>query len=565
MNELLSSAQMRAIEKAAMDGGYISGLALMERAGEAVVEAILAHVPVPGDGAPPRALVLCGPGNNGGDGFVVARLLAGRGWQVEPYLLGEAQALPKDALQNYQRWCSLGPVGSLPGLAARIGALATTGGARPDQPPFDLFVDALFGTGLGRAIPQAAAEIFAQINALAPGLRPFRLAVDLPSGVGSDHGLIIWPRAEAQNAETQNGDAWPEALVPVFTADLTVSFHRPKRGHLLAQGAAQCGALVVADIGLEAVVGPDEPVARSVGQPDAATRARLRKHSDQHKYDHGHALVVAGPPGAGGAARLAARSALRVGAGLVTLAAEPAAMAENAARLDAVMLRAITDNHALCDFLRDPRISALCLGPGLGQGARERGLLLAALRSGRPVVLDADAISLLARDPTLLSELHSGCVLTPHGGEFARLCPDLATSAAGRATRADFPSKIDLAHAAALRLGATLLFKGADTVIADAAGQIAVHAATGARAAPWLATAGAGDVLAGLIAGLLARGFAPFEAACLASWLHVEAARGFGPGLTADDLPEALLPVLRALDQPPSAIRGAAPSLPSSS
>ena len=543
MNELLSSAQMRAIEAAAMDTGHVSGLELMERAGEAVVAQILTRRPAPGNGASPRALVLCGPGNNGGDGFVIARLLAGRGWQVELYLCGEAQALPSDALQNYQRWCGLGAVSPLTALSARIAELVATGGARTDQPAFDLFVDALFGTGLGRAIPQVAAEIFAQINALAPGLRPLRLAVDMPSGLGSDHGRIIWPGAEAENA-----GAWPEALPPVFTADLTVSFHRPKRGHLLAEGPAHCGALVVADIGLEAFAALDAPVVRSVGRPDAAALARLRKHSGQHKYDHGHALVVAGPAGAGGASRLAARSALRVGAGLVTLAAEPAAMAENAARLDAVMLRAIADDHALSDYLRDPRISALCLGPGLGQGGRERGLLLEALRARRRIVLDADAISLLAREPALLSDLHSGCVLTPHGGEFARLCPDLATSAAGRATRADFPSKIDLARAAALRLGVTLLFKGADTVIADAAGQVAVHAATGARAAPWLATAGAGDVLAGLIAGLLARGFAPFEAACLASWLQVEAARGFGPGLIADDLPEALLPVLRALD-----------------
>jgi hydroxyethylthiazole kinase-like uncharacterized protein yjeF len=543
MNELLSSAQMRAIEKSAIAAGHVSGLALMERAGEAVVAAVIGRLPLPRNGAPRRAMVLCGPGNNGGDGFVIARLLAGQGWQVEVYLCGEAQNLPEDARQNYHLWCGIGAVNSLAGLAGRIGELSAEGGECPDQPQLSLFVDALFGIGLGRVIPRAAAEIFAQIDALAPGRRPLRLAVDLPSGLGSDHGQIIWPIAEADH-----GGGWPEALVPVFTADMTVTFHRPKPGHLLAQGPVHSGELSVADIGLAPPASADVSVVQLIARPGADQIARLRKHSGQHKYDHGHALVLAGPPGAGGAGRLAARSALRVGAGLVTLAAPPAAMAENAARLDAVMLREIVDDQALFDYLRDPRLSALCLGPGLGQGARERGLLVTALRDGRPVVLDADAISLLAREPALLSELHPGCVLTPHGGEFARLCPDLAKLAAGRATGANFPSKIDLTRAAARHLGCSLLLKGADTVVAEASGRVAVHAATGARAAPWLATAGAGDVLAGLIAGLLARGFPPFEAACLASWLHVEAAQRFGPGLIADDLPEAMLPVLRALD-----------------
>ncbi|MGP3697263.1 NAD(P)H-hydrate dehydratase [Rhodobacter sp. NSM] len=268
---------------------------------------------------------------------------------------------------------------------------------------------------------------------------------------------------------------------------------------------------------------------REIGAPDPQ---RLAKHEGQHKYDHGHALVLAGPPGHGGAARLAARAALRVGAGLVTLGCPAAAVPENAARLDAVMLRAIDGGGDLERLLEDNRLSALCLGPGLGLAEQRAELVAAALASRRPTVLDADALTLLARDPALAAHLHPCCVLTPHAGEFRRMFPDLDPSG-DRAARAA------AAAAAADRAGCILLLKGAETVIAGPGGP-AVHPATGVRAAPWLATAGAGDVLAGLIAGLLARGLSPQEAAEAGVWLHVEAARAFGAGLIAEDLPEAL-------------------------
>ena len=268
----------------------------------------------------------------------------------------------------------------------------------------------------------------------------------------------------------------------------------------------------------------------------------LRKQGGAHKFDHGHVLVLSGGPGAGGAARLAARGALRIGAGVVTVGCPPAAMSENAARLDAVMLRVVSDGDVLAAVLQDVRISALCLGPGMGTGPREVGVLAAALRGesrapGRGLVLDADALTLLARHSDLFAALHGGCVLTPHGGEFARLFPDIAAKLAAGL------SKVEATRAAAARAGCVVLLKGADTVIADAKGRVSVQD----RPAPWLATAGAGDVLAGFIAGLLARGFAPFEAASAAAWLHVEAARQFGPGLIAEDLPEALPGVFRAL------------------
>lgn len=268
-------------------------------------------------------------------------------------------------------------------------------------------------------------------------------------------------------------------------------------------------------------------------------RRALTKGEGQHKYHHGHALILSGGPGKGGAARLAARAALRIGAGLVTLACPPRAQDENAAQLNAVMLTALPDSFTLRGLLRDARLNALLLGPGLGV-ARAQDMVPAALWGKRPTVLDADALTALAQDPALAGTLHADCVLTPHLGEFARLCPDLPPGE-------DAESRADAARAAAARLGCTVLLKGAQTVIATPGGEAALHDATGPRAAPWLATAGSGDVLAGLICGLLARGLPPFVAACAATWLHAEAARGFGPGLIAEDLPEELPKVLRAL------------------
>ncbi len=274
-----------------------------------------------------------------------------------------------------------------------------------------------------------------------------------------------------------------------------------------------------------------------------ALLARLAKRGDSHKYDYGHALVLAGGVGHGGAARLAARAALRVGAGLVTVAPPPSALIENACQLNAVMLRAIADADALRGLLADQRINAICLGPGLGTGQRTRDLVAAVLESGRSAVLDADALTSFSGDPeTLFSMLHRRAVLTPHMGEFARLFPgeaqEMRRAKTGLAQRR-------LLFEAVQRAQAVILLKGTVTRIADPGGGSAEHAATGERAAPWLATAGAGDVLAGLIAGLSARGFSAMESAQLGAWLHVEAALRAGPGLIAEDLPEALPEVFR--------------------
>ena len=521
---LLTAAEMRAAEQATFATGRATGLALMERAGRGTVEALFAAWPDLARG-PGHALVLCGPGNNGGDGFVIARVLKDWGWSVDLALLGDPARLPPDAAANHARWSAMGPVGTLPRDL-------------PQPPPGVpcVVIDALFGTGLTRGLGADLAQpLMATLKG--PAFRACRrVAVDIPSGLCADSGRVL-----ANDAGT----------APCLPADLTVTFHAAKRGHVLSSGPDLCGRLVVCDIGLDARQGAGEGAksappgpARLVGAPQAAA---IFKPSG-HKYDHGHALVFSGGFGRSGAARLAARAALRIGAGLVTLAAPPEAMAECAAHLTAIMLRALPDAAACADLLADRRLTALCLGPGLGLDAA-RALVPVALSARRPLVLDADALTAFADDPSaLFAMLHPGVILTPHDGEFARLFPDLARSLAGAPATGPAYGRIDAARDAAARAGCTLLLKGRDTIIADDTGACAVHAATGDRAVPWLATAGAGDVLAGLITGLLARGLPAMQAAQAAAWLHVEAARLFGPGLIAEDLPETLPQVLRALD-----------------
>ncbi|MGQ0610964.1 MAG: NAD(P)H-hydrate epimerase [Paracoccaceae bacterium] len=534
MTELLTAAEMRAIEQAAIASAEVSGLDLMERAGRGVVEAIFAQWPAL-RATSHRAVVLCGPGGNGGDGFVVARLLREWCWEVEVCLSGQPERMPPDARAAHDRWVATGSV-------RPIGPGCGPSGAAPD-----LLVDALFGIGLTRPL---AADLVRSVMELCGTLPEAAkvVAVDIPSGLCADSGRAL-------------------GQVATGRADLTVTFHRPKLGHVLGEGSTVCGALRVADIGLGGV--PD--AVRMTGP------SRGLGKGDGHKCDHGHALVLSGPSGRGGAARLAARGALRVGAGLVTVGSPPDAIPENAARLDAVMLRAVADGAALAQVLGDRRINALCLGPGLGLDARGREVVAVALgvpvpgltrdlASGggegghggpgsgpgrgkllRSLVLDADALTILSQRADLFAALHPGCILTPHAGEFARLFPDIAEMLAAPATRGPAYSKVDATREAAARAGCVVLFKGPDTVIADASGCCAVNAAVYDRAAPWLATAGSGDVLAGIITGLLARGFGPFDAACLGARLHVDCALSFGPGMIAEDLPEELPKVFRAL------------------
>jgi len=302
--------------------------------------------------------------------------------------------------------------------------------------------------------------------------------------------------------------------------------------------------IVVADIGLKPHFAPG--IVQLISEP--TRRGFHGKWDGQHKYSHGHALIFSGGPSRTGAARLAARGALRIGAGLATLAVPPAAQMEVAAQVTAIMLQRVEGAVGLTDVLKDERLNALCLGPALGI-ERARELVPVALKAERATVLDADALTAFADDAAaLFSQLHENCVLTPHGGEFSRLFPDIAEKLAAIPTKGPAFSKVDATREAAKRAGCVVLFKGPDTVIAAPDGRCAINSAFYERAAPWLATAGSGDVLAGFITGLLARGFAPMQAAETAAWLHVECARSFGPGLIAEDLPEQLPVVLKELN-----------------
>lgn len=522
MTQLLTSEQMRRVEKDAMDSGRTTGLDLMERAGQAVVDAVFSRWPALA-AKPHQAVVLCGPGNNGGDGYVIARLLHHWGWRVAVYALGVPGETTPDAQANHARWLEIGPVGDISGA---------------DFDGADLIVDAIFGIGLSRGFASPASVGAAFHSMFADGVwghgkarSPFVVAVDVPSGLDADSGVVL----------SAKGD-W----IGDIGAHLTVTFHAPKHGHMLADGPQVCGELLVADIGLRGTAAKERDDLRLARLPEPMLAEPGLAKGFGHKYNHGHALLVSGPMGRSGAARMAARAALRIGAGLVTLAVPGSAMMECAAHLTAIMARKCDGAEALRTLLSDARFNALCLGPGMGIGPNTREMVASALVTKRPVVLDADALTAFADDPAaLFNMLHPQAILTPHGGEFARLFPTIATRLNAPATQGPAYSKIDATREAAAIAGCVVLFKGADTVIATPDGRVRVHSAAYDRAAPWLATAGAGDVLAGIITGLLARGFDPLWAAEAGAFLHVEAARAVGPGLIAEDLPEYLPKVLQ--------------------
>ena len=488
--ELLTPAQMYAADAATIAAGT-PGIELMENAGYTVFREIVlrwSRRPV---------VVLCGPGNNGGDGFVVARLLQEDGWPVRLALVGSVKNLKGDAATAAKRFNGkIEPV-SMDSLA----------GTR-------LIVDALFGAGLVRDVEGALAEVVDGANQSRVPI----IAVDMPSGIDGESG---------------------RARGTAICAALTVTFCRRKPGHLLLPGRVHCGEVVCADIGI-----PDEALAGDE-QYVLANDAGLWRHAVAmpaaagHKYDRGHAVVVSGGPYASGAARLAAQAALRAGAGLVTVAAPTAALPVNAAHLDAIMLIEADDAPGLARLLGDRRKNAVCIGPGCGVGGETRAKTRAALSSGAACVLDADALTSFAAHPDALFEAIAEqpdrpVVLTPHEGEFKRLFSDLDTAS---------ESRWEHALAAAGQSGAVIVLKGADTVIAEPAGCVIIND----NAPAWLATAGAGDVLAGMILAQLAKGMASFAAAASAVWLHGAAAAAGAPGLTADDLSELIPAALASL------------------
>ena len=471
MNELLTPAEMYRADALAVAAG-IASLTLMENAGRAVAGEIVRRY-----GARPT-LVACGPGNNGGDGFVVARYLKQWGWPVRVARHGDNAELAGDAAVMAARWDGIIELGISAGNAG-------------------LIVDGLFGAGLSRDFP---ADLAAAVNGAGVPV----VAIDVPSGLDGASGF---PRGAC------------------VKADLTVTFFRKKPGHVLLPGRLLCGEVVVADIGIPVLVldeiGPKLFENARPSLPELATGI--------HKYGRGHAVVVSGGPLNTGAARLAASAALRAGAGLVTLSGTRAALAVHATQLSAIMLSGLE----LKELLAGQRRNAVCIGPAAGLGPETRAKVRTVLASPAAAVLDADALSIFADNPqglfkAIVEKPGQGVVLTPHEGEFSRLFKDLTPQS---------DSKHERGRTAAKRSGAVVILKGPDTVIASPDGRAAINT----NAPPSLATAGSGDVLAGIVTGLLAQGMEPYEAACAAVWLHGEAARRSGNlRLTAEDLLEQL-------------------------
>lgn len=492
--ELLTTDEMAEADRLTIAAGT-PGIVLMENAGTAVAEAVLALLGPETN----RVAILCGPGNNGGDGFIAARLLREAGLSVSVGLLGAQSALKGDAAEAARRFA--GPIGALEEV---------------DLESADLAVDALFGAGLARDLDGAARSAVERMNDWTRRSGRPIVAVDVPSGIDGTTGAVRGVAVEAE---------------------VSVTFFRCKPGHLLLPGRLHCGRIIRADIGIEPSVLAAIAPQTFVNAPDLWRACFPLPGAMDHKYARGHAVVLSGDAWHTGAARLAARGALRAGAGLVTLLSPREALQVNAAHLTAIMLAPCDGVDDLAGILADRRKNAGLVGPGYGVGEAVRTMVRALLApppagaAGRAIVLDADALTSFAGALDELSGLirasHGPVVLTPHEGEFARLFGGIAAG-----------SKLERTRAAALLCGATLVLKGADTVVAHPDGRAAVAADLPA----WLATAGSGDVLAGIICGLLAQGMPPFEAAACGVFLHGEAGRK--PGLISEDLPDALPAVL---------------------
>ncbi|TCT39323.1 NAD(P)H-hydrate dehydratase [Martelella mediterranea] len=480
--QLLTPEQMGQADQMAAASG-IDSHRLMMKAGEAVSAAVLRRFP-----AAVRMVVLCGPGNNGGDGYIAAKALFEAGCNVSIYHFGDLANLKGDVAQAFNA-CPVKP--------QPLAAYAPKAN--------DVVVDALFGAGLTRSLDPAVQSLILNLRKAGSNV----VAVDLPSGISGGTGA---------------------ALGTAVTASHTITFMRPKPGHFLLPGREHCGTLETFDIGIPQRILTSVAGNTYLNEP-SLWKAHLPATSIQsHKFKRGHLTVFSGGHGTTGAARLSATAGLKAGAGLVTLATPSNACTEATAHLTAIMLREINNVRELSHWLEDKRLSAFVLGPGFGIGEKARDYTN--LLAGNPVVLDADGITSFAESPDRLfyslSKHPTTFVLTPHEGEFARLFPDIHSDKS--------LGKLEKARAAASRSNAVVLYKGADTVITAPDGRAAINA----NAPPWLATAGSGDVLSGIIGSLLAQEMPPFEAACAGAWLHGAAGQNAGEGLSAEDLPNGL-------------------------
>lgn len=479
-NALFSALEMREADRLTVTAGT-SVSRLMENAGRGVAQGIMQRW------SGRRIVVLCGPGSNGGDGFAAARILVDAGWSVTVALLGAPEGLTGAAREHADRWRQ--PIEPL--------SPASVAGA-------EVLVDALFGAGLDRPLSGAARETLAAAASMQIPI----VAVDIPSGVNADTG------------ENMGG----------VQSVLTVTCFRKKPGHLLLPGRDLCGELLVTDIGTPLHVFDHLRPKTFQNDPSLWLAEWPHPRSTANKYTRGHALISGGYP-LTGAARMAARAAARLGAGLTTIAVPENALQVYAASLTSIMVRPLAQPTDFDDLLTDPRITACLIGPGAGVSEATRARTLAILRTRRDTVLDADALTAFEPDPQALFTAVGGpCVMTPHEGEFRRIF-DPAGDKLTRTRRAAVTGK------------AIIVLKGSDTVIAAPDGFSIIDA----NAPPTLATAGSGDVLSGMVLGLLTQGMDPFRAAAAAVWLHGAAAEEFGPGLIAEDLPDLLPKVLRRL------------------
>jgi NAD(P)H-hydrate epimerase len=477
---LLDTSEAAEADRLTIDAGT-SVIRLMENAGRAVAQEVIRRW------SPRRVTVLCGPGSNGGDGFVAARELDAAGWNVRLGLLGSVERLPDAARHHAEKWRS-----DIEVLGPEVISSA------------ELIIDAIFGAGLNRPLEGAARETLAAVGARGMPV----VAIDVPSGVQGDTG--------------ENLGAVP--------AVLTVTSFRKKPGHVLFPGRALCGIVVVTDIGTPVAV--LDQIAPKTFENDPLLWRDVLPGLQQtgNKYTRGHALLAGGYPMTG-AARMAARAAARAGAGLTTIAVPEVALPIYASALTSIMVQPLAAARDFDALLEDRRITGFLVGPGAGVSETTRARTLALLRTGRATVIDADAITAFEHAPETLMQTISGpCVMTPHEGEFARLFD----------TSGD---KLTRTRRAAARSGAIIVLKGGDTVIAAPDGRAIINS----NAPPSLATAGSGDVLSGIVLGLLAQGMDPYLAAAAAVWLHGAAAASFGPGLLAEDLPDLLPGVLREL------------------